>query len=258
MESLTDIITYLQLTPPLSPDELAILDQHHIGGLSATYKLLQAMSLTENMSILDIGSGFGGPARIAASTYKSIVTGIDISPQNCEIAQHLSTISKTDNLTSFQCDSATSFKVNKVFDAAYMIHVSMCIKDKNHLIENAYRHLKTGAIFAIYDVFSGKGDAELPYPLPWTDKQDDSFLEDISSMIDRLEANNFAIKQTIDMAEYAKDKSSKALKLIGQRAKAAAATKFHLGENYHQKMSNINAALLANICAPHMIIAIKE
>jgi len=41
------------------------LDQFHIGGAAATDKLIGSLGLVEGDRVLDVGSGFGGPARQA-------------------------------------------------------------------------------------------------------------------------------------------------------------------------------------------------
>lgn len=258
MESLIDFIHSRGLKEIITPDDLAILDQHHLGGLSATKKVFEHLAPTPHMSILDIGSGWGGPARTLAHIYDCHVTGIDISEKNVENARYLSKKSNLDNKTIFQQDSAEKFTFKTPFDTAYMLHVSMCIKDKNSMIKCCYDALKPNSLFAIYDVFINEDETSLPYPLPWADEEKHSFPETASKMVGRLKDHGFKILKHENEAENAIDKAIKALSYIETHDIAAKATKLHLGENYHQKMSNIKAALLANLCAPHMIIAIKK
>jgi sarcosine/dimethylglycine N-methyltransferase len=54
-----------QLTPP----QLATLDQFHTRGLAATVDLARLAGITADMSVLDVVSGIGGPARFLAATY---------------------------------------------------------------------------------------------------------------------------------------------------------------------------------------------
>src|ERR1051326_5345919 len=55
----------------LTPQQLGALDQFHVRGLAATAELAQLVGITAAMSILDVGSGVGGPARFLAATYRS-------------------------------------------------------------------------------------------------------------------------------------------------------------------------------------------
>src|SRR5919201_616347 len=63
----------------LTPQQLAALDQFHTRGLAATAQLAELVGITADMSVLDIGSGVGGPARYLAATYGCQVTGVDLS-----------------------------------------------------------------------------------------------------------------------------------------------------------------------------------
>ena len=53
----------------LTPQQLATLDQFHTRGLAATVELAKLAGIAADMSVLDVGSGLGGPARFLAATY---------------------------------------------------------------------------------------------------------------------------------------------------------------------------------------------
>src|SRR5215471_6853707 len=61
----------------LTPQQLATLDQFHTRGLAATVELAKLAGITAEMSVLDVGSGVGGPARFLAATYGCQVAGVD-------------------------------------------------------------------------------------------------------------------------------------------------------------------------------------
>ena len=63
----------------LTPQQLAALDQFHTRGLAATADLAKLAGITADMSVLDVGSGVGGPARFLTATYGCQVTGVDLS-----------------------------------------------------------------------------------------------------------------------------------------------------------------------------------
>ena len=52
----------------LTPEQLANLDQFHTRGLAATAELAKLAGITARMSVLDVGSGVGGPARFLAAS----------------------------------------------------------------------------------------------------------------------------------------------------------------------------------------------
>src|SRR5262249_50450016 len=63
----------------LTPQQLAALDQFHTRGLAATADLAKLAGITADTSVLDVGSGVGGPARFLAATYGCRGTGVDLS-----------------------------------------------------------------------------------------------------------------------------------------------------------------------------------
>jgi cyclopropane fatty-acyl-phospholipid synthase-like methyltransferase len=46
----------------LQPDDLAPVDEFHMGGREATVHLAEKIDLKADLTVLDIGSGIGGPA----------------------------------------------------------------------------------------------------------------------------------------------------------------------------------------------------
>src|SRR5260370_23130454 len=62
----------------LTPQQLGALDQFHTRGLAATAELAKLAGITADMSVLDVGSGVGGPARVLAATYGCRVSGVDL------------------------------------------------------------------------------------------------------------------------------------------------------------------------------------
>ena len=74
---------------PVTIDDLAPVDEFHIGGRPASVHLFDQLNLSPDDAVLDIGAGIGGTARFVAQTYGSTVTGIDLTPEFCEVAGQL-------------------------------------------------------------------------------------------------------------------------------------------------------------------------
>ncbi len=72
-----------------SMEALAPYDQFHGRGLEATLEIAGLMQAGPADHILDIGSGIGGPARYFANRFGCRVAGIDLTPEFCEVARHL-------------------------------------------------------------------------------------------------------------------------------------------------------------------------
>lgn len=70
-------------------DDLAPVDEFHIGGRQASEHFLSQLGFSPEMHVLDLGCGLGGAARFVASRYKSRVTGVDLTPEYVETAKVL-------------------------------------------------------------------------------------------------------------------------------------------------------------------------
>src|SRR5215467_15275681 len=89
-----------------TPQQLAALDQFHTRGLAATVELAKLAGITADMSVLDVGSGAGGPARFLAATYGCRVTGADLSEPFVEAARYLTERTGQTGKVRFECASA--------------------------------------------------------------------------------------------------------------------------------------------------------
>ncbi len=63
----------------LTPEELAPIDQFHVGGREATLALARLAAVTATDRVLDVGGGFGGPARTLADACGCAVTVLDLT-----------------------------------------------------------------------------------------------------------------------------------------------------------------------------------
>src|SRR5260221_6237367 len=150
----------------LTPEHLGALDQFHTRGLAATTELARLAGITADMSVLDVGSGVGGPARFLAATYGCGVTGIDLSEPFVDAARYLTERTGLSGQVSFQTASALELPFDDGrFDAVLLQHVAMNICDRARLYREIRRVLKTGGRFATFDVVSNGGEPH--YPVPW-------------------------------------------------------------------------------------------
>ena len=68
----------------LSLEDLAPVDEFHIGGRKATIHAVDRLSPGADDHVLDIGCGIGGAARYLATQTGCRVTGIDLTPEFVE------------------------------------------------------------------------------------------------------------------------------------------------------------------------------
>lgn len=163
-------------TENVTIEDLAPVDEFHIGGRVATDNLISQLNFTEQGHVLDVGCGLGGAARYVATKYKNRVSGIDLTPEYIETGKALCSWLNLDKDITLEHGSALSMPFqDNMFDGGYMLHVGMNIADKELLFSEIYRVLKTGAFFGVYDVMRQK-DGELSYPVPWATESSTSKL----------------------------------------------------------------------------------
>ncbi len=159
----------------LTPEQLGALDQFHTRGLAATAELAKLAGITADMSVLDVGSGVGGPARFLAATYGCRVTGVDLSEPFVDAARYLTERTGQSGQVSFEAGSALALPFEDGrFDAVLLQHVAMNIADRGRLYGEIRRVLKPGGRFATFDVVLK--DGEPLYPVPWARTPATSFL----------------------------------------------------------------------------------
>jgi ubiquinone/menaquinone biosynthesis C-methylase UbiE len=190
-------------TATVSVDDLAAVDEFHIGGRGATEDLFRQLAPSASDHLLDIGSGLGGPARFAADRYGCRVTGIDLTRDYVEAGNAICRwIGLDDRVCLHEGDVLSLPFPDGTFSAAYMVHVGMNIADKARLFREAARVLRPGARLAIYDVMRIL-DGELRFPLPWATTRDASAVATPEEYRSALRAAGFAILAERDRRDFA-------------------------------------------------------
>src|SRR5215204_5225154 len=104
-----------------STDDLAGFDQFHGGGKAATLGLLDLADLPRRSSILDVGGGYGGPARTLAELLDAQVTGLG------------------ERVSHRHGDALNMPFPDSTFDVAWSQNATMNIPDKPRLFQEIYR-----------------------------------------------------------------------------------------------------------------------
>jgi ubiquinone/menaquinone biosynthesis C-methylase UbiE len=187
----------------LSPEQLSALDQFHTRGLAATVELAGLAGIAADMSVLDVGSGVGGPARFLAETYGCRVIGVDLSEPFVEAARYLTERTGQSGQVSFETASALELPFDAGrFDVALLQHVAMNISDRARLYREIRRVLKAGGRFATFDVVMVSGEPH--YPVPWARTPATSFLLTADATRAAIESAGFHTAVWQDGTEAAK------------------------------------------------------
>lgn len=174
----------------LTPEQLSTLDQFHSRGLAATADLAGLAGIRADMSVLDVGSGVGGPARFLSATVGCKVTGVDLSEAFIEASRYLTMRTGQGAQVAFQAASALDLPFETAsFDAVLLQHVAMNIKDRSGLYREIRRVLRLGGKFATFDVVSNGGEPH--FPVPWARVSSVSHLLTAAATREAVEASGF-------------------------------------------------------------------
>jgi SAM-dependent methyltransferase len=199
----TALVAFGPETQRLMPQQLAALDQFHTLGLAATAELAKLAGITAAMSVLDVGSGVGGPARFCAATYGCRVTGVDLSESFVDAARYLTKRTGQNGQVSFETASALDLPFSDgPFDVVLLQHVAMNISDRARLYRQIRRVLKAGGRFATFDAVLNSGEPH--FPLPWARTPATSFLLTAAATRDAIEPAGFRALAWRDDTDAAK------------------------------------------------------
>ena len=161
------LLAEADLTGPLTPEQLNFLDQYHIGGMAAVDRTITPMQLGAGDRVLDIGSGFGGPARRIAELTGASVHGIDITAGYVDTARALTRRCGLDDRVTFEHNGIEAHHPKRPYTAGVSMHVSMNVADKPGWYRAIADRLTVGAQFGIWDVVR-TGAGPVNWPTPWS------------------------------------------------------------------------------------------
>ncbi|WP_114417820.1 class I SAM-dependent methyltransferase [Marinospirillum perlucidum] len=176
----------------LNPDDLAAIDQLHVGGRKASRQLADRAELQPGQRILDVGCGTGGSSRLLEAEYGVQLVGVDITPPFIEVARWLSQATGLDARSQFICCDAQQLPLeDEEFAAAWSQHTLMNLPDLEQGLAEIHRVLRPGGQLLLHEVLKGENKEPLDYPVPWAESDEQSHLKTPAELRQLLEKTGF-------------------------------------------------------------------
>ena len=113
--------------------------------------------LDQESRVLDLGSGYGGPAGFLASTFGCHVTGLNVSAVEIEEAERRMKAQGIAELVSFDCGDFHELPyADGSFDVVWSQDSLMYGADKRRILEEVHRVLKPGGTIDFTDILASR------------------------------------------------------------------------------------------------------
>ena len=186
---------------PLSASELSAFDQLHYHGTDAVDTAVEMIGIDNATRVLEIGSGFGGPARHIAHNTQARVTALELQPDQNRLAAALTErCNLSANLTHLCGDFLSHDWRGCQFDAIVSWLALYHIPDRPRLLQISGDLLAPGGAFYTEDLFSRQ-----PFdPQEWEQLAGGlyaSHLPDLATYRSECEQAGFTLLQVDDMSD---------------------------------------------------------
>ena len=242
----------------LTLDDIAPIDEFHIGGREASKDFFAQLSFDGSMNVLDLCCGLGGPARFVAKEFGCSVTGIDLTNDYVSAGNELSKAVGLESKVKLLHGSVLDLPFSAgSFDVVYMMHVGMNIHEKERAAREAFRVLKPRGVFGVYDVMR-IGEGDVLYPVPWATTEQTSALERVDEYQRHLSAAGFTLLSTRERGPFAEDffeNMKKKMSVID--GPSPLGLHILMGDTAKEKASNVLSMIKSGLLAPVELIVLK-
>ncbi len=223
----------------LTVDDLAPIDEFHIGGRESTHEVAELAKLKASDLVLDVGCGLGGTARYLSEKFKCNVVGIDLTEEYISIGKKLTEFVGLSDRVELLHGSALKIPYkDERFDIVWTEHVQMNIADKNRFYSEIARVLKLGGRLLFHDIFRGLGDPPF-YPTPWAENESISHLTTVREARSIIEQAGLKIDQWLEKVQESIEFFQRILARIEADGPPPIGTHLLMGDTAKDKLQNI-------------------
>ncbi|KAL9188018.1 hypothetical protein ACHAXT_006396 [Thalassiosira profunda] len=143
----------------IDPIALSEIDSMHYMGNSAVEDAVKCMELDSCSRVLDVGSGFGGPARVLSALSKCTTTALELQPDIHEMAEYLTSKCNLEKLVKHEVGDILSLDLDMLgsglesYDGVMSFLVFLHITDKETLLEKCSHMLKPEGVLFVEDFY---------------------------------------------------------------------------------------------------------
>jgi hypothetical protein len=130
----------------------------------------------------------------------------------------------------------------------------MNIADKGKLFANVRRVLKLGALFGVYEPMRA-GEGDLPYPMPWAQTPETSFVEPPETYRRLLTSAGFKIENEDNWREFVLTLAREMREKAEKSGIPPLNQQVLLGPTFRERIGNVMTTLERGIIAPVQMIA---
>ena len=241
-----------------STEALAPVDEFHTAGRATTLMALDMLPLAPGMRVLDAGCGIGGTARHLAAAHGCRVSGIDLTPDFIATARELTRRTGLSEACEFEVGSVLDLPYEgDSFDGAVTFHVAMNIEDRARFYGELARVIRRGGFLCIFDVMRGPAP-DVPYPMPWAVRAENSFLKTPDETADLIRAAGFEVTARQSVKDYAISYFDKVFAQLAQSGPPPLGLHLLTGEGTPEKFQNAYQAMKDGQTDPVIIVARRK
>ena len=183
----------------LTIDDLAPVDQFHGGGKLSTDRLARLAKLAPGSRVLDVGGGFGGPARTLAVEHGCLVAVIDLTESYVQTGKWLTDRLGLGDRVRHRVGDALALDVaDASFDVVWTQNSGMNIADKERLYTGFARVLRRSGLLVTQEPMAGPNQPPV-FPLMWARDPSTNFLRSPAEMRALIEAAGFRVRDWEDV-----------------------------------------------------------